>query len=56
MYCRGIRGATTVEHNDREEIMAATMEVLQLMMRQNDVLIEDVTSVIFTVKIGRAHV
>ena len=49
MYCRGIRGATTVEHNDREEILAATMEVLQLMMRQNDVLIEDVASAIFTV-------
>lgn len=49
MYCRGIRGATTVEHNDREEILAATMEILQLIMHQNDVLIEDVASAIFTV-------
>jgi len=49
VYCRGIRGATTVEHNDREEILAATIELLQLMMRQNDVLIEDVASVFFTV-------
>jgi chorismate mutase len=49
VYCRGIRGATTVEHNDREEILAATVEVLQLMMRQNGVLIEDVASAIFTV-------
>jgi chorismate mutase len=49
VYCRGIRGATTVEHNDREEILAATTELLQLMMRQNDLLVEDVASAIFTV-------
>ena len=49
MYCRGIRGATTVEQNDREEILAATTELLQLMMRQNDVYVEDITSAIFTV-------
>lgn len=49
MYCRGIRGATTVEHNDREEILAATAELLQLMMHQNDLLVEDVASAIFTV-------
>lgn len=49
MYCRGIRGATTVELNDREEILAATTELLQLMMRQNDVHVEDIASAIFTV-------
>ncbi len=49
MYCRGIRGATTVEHNDREEILAATAELLQLMISQNELLAEDVASVIFTV-------
>jgi chorismate mutase len=49
MYCRGIRGATTVEQNDREEILAATTELLQLMMRQNDVYVEDIASAIFTV-------
>lgn len=49
MYCRGIRGATTVEHNDREEILAATAELLQLMMRQNNLHVEDVASAIFTV-------
>ena len=27
MYCRGIRGAITVEHNTREEILAATTEL-----------------------------
>lgn len=49
MYCRGIRGATTVEQNDREEILAATAELLQLMISQNELLAEDVASVIFTV-------
>jgi len=49
MYCRGIRGATTVERNDREEIFAATIELLQLMIKQNDLHLEDVASAIFTV-------
>src|SRR5712692_7358948 len=49
MYCRGIRGATTVEHNEREEILAATGELLELMIRQNDLHSEDVASAIFTV-------
>ena len=49
MYCRGIRGATTVDHNNRAEILAATSELLQLMIHQNDLLVEDIASVIFTV-------
>ena len=49
MYCRGIRGATTVEQNEREEILAATTELLELMIRQNDLHSEDVASAIFTV-------
>src|SRR5436853_7470246 len=49
MYCRGIRGATTVEHNEREEILAATSELLGLMIRQNELHSEDVASGIFTV-------
>jgi chorismate mutase len=49
MYCRGIRGATTVEHNTREEILAATTELLKLMVQRNDVRIEDIASAIFTV-------
>src|SRR6266568_7866096 len=48
MYCRGIRGATTVEHNDREEILAATRELLQLLIQENDLRVEDVVSAIFT--------
>ena len=48
MYCRGIRGATTVERNDREEILSATAELLQLMIRRNDLQTEDVASAIFS--------
>ncbi len=49
MYCRGIRGATTVECNDREEILAATTELLQLLTQHNDLRTENIASAIFTV-------
>lgn len=49
MFCRGIRGATTVELNDRDEILAATRELLQLMIQRNEIQVEDVASVIFTI-------
>jgi chorismate mutase len=49
MYYRGIRGATTVEHNEREEILAATIELLELLISQNELRSEDVASAIFTV-------
>ena len=49
MYCRGIRGATTVDHNEQAEILAATGELLLLMMSKNCLLVEDIASVIFTV-------
>ncbi len=49
MYCRGIRGATTVEQNSREEILAATTELLQLLIRKNGLQAEEVASAIFTV-------
>jgi chorismate mutase len=49
MYCRGIRGATTVERNDREEILAATTELLQLLVLHNNLQVDDIASAIFTV-------
>ena len=49
MYCRGIRGATTVEQNSREEIITATTELLQLLVGRNDLRPEDIASAIFTV-------
>jgi chorismate mutase len=48
MYCRGIRGATTVERNDRDEILAATEEMLHLLVERNDLRLEDIASAIFT--------
>lgn len=46
---RGIRGATTVERNDTEEIIRATEELLEEMARQNEFRTDDIASVIFTV-------
>ncbi len=48
MTCRGVRGATTVEHNDREEILAAARQLIALMVRRNGIQKEDVASAIFT--------
>lgn len=48
MYCRGIRGATTVERNDRGEILAATEELLLLLIEKNQLHPDDVASAIFT--------
>jgi chorismate mutase len=48
MYCRGVRGATTIERNDREEILAATRQLLALMIRLNGIEPRDVASALFT--------
>lgn len=48
MACRGVRGATTVESNTREEILAATRELLALMIRRNGIEAADVASATFT--------
>ncbi len=49
MYCRGIRGATTVEHNTKEDIFEATTDLLRAIVQKNELILEDITSVIFTV-------
>jgi len=49
MMCRGVRGATTVEANERGEILQATRQLLALMIRANEVRREDVGSAAFTV-------
>ncbi len=48
MMCRGIRGATTVTSNDRDEILEATRELLSMMVRVNDINIDDIASVYLT--------
>ncbi len=47
VVCRGVRGATTVSSDDREEILRATRELLALMIHLNGIQKEDVASAIF---------
>lgn len=49
MACRGIRGATTVEANTAEAILAATGELLAAMVEANGLAAEDIASAVFTV-------
>lgn len=49
MSCRGVRGATTVDANEREAILTATRQLLALLIRRNGIESEDIASVIFTV-------
>lgn len=49
IVCRGVRGATTVETNDRDQILTATRQMLALMIRLNDIESDDVASATFTV-------
>ena len=48
MKCRGIRGATTVDANTREDILASTKELLRQMVQANGVQEEDVACILFT--------
>ena len=47
--CRGVRGATTVKTNSREEILQATRQMLALMIRRNGIEPTDIASALFTV-------
>ncbi len=48
MICRGVRGATTVQNNQRDEILRETRRLLALIIKLNGIAAEDVASVIFT--------
>jgi chorismate mutase len=48
MLCRGVRGATTVEADSREEILTATRQLLALMIRLNGIQPDHVASAIFS--------
>lgn len=47
--CRGLRGATTCEANEREAILAATRELLLRLMERNTLTPEDIAAAFFTV-------
>ncbi len=49
MPIRGIRGATTATANTRDAILDATCELLETLVKMNDICVEDIASVIFTV-------
>jgi chorismate mutase len=46
---QGIRGATTVEHNEASEILAATDELLRTLIEANELQPDDIVSALFTV-------
>jgi len=48
MWCRGIRGATSVTANTRDNILAATKELLQEMIESNQLEKEAVACAFFT--------
>ena len=48
LWCRGIRGAITVPENKKEAIGAATKELLQKMIKVNEVKISDIACILFT--------
>lgn len=49
MRCRGIRGATTVEANTREAILAAAHELMTAIIGANQLVQDDVGGIFFTV-------
>ena len=49
MATRGMRGATTVDANERREIRERTLELLEVLVADNGLQPEDVASAIFTV-------
>lgn len=48
MLVRGVRGATTVEANTVEAILEATRELLDAMLKANDIDAEELASALFT--------
>jgi chorismate mutase len=48
MWCRGIRGATTVDNNTKEDILNSAKELLQKMIDANRLQPENVACAIFT--------
>ena len=48
MSTRGVRGATQVEENSAEAINLAVVELLKKMIAENEILVDDLVSIIFT--------
>lgn len=48
MSVRAVRGATQVDHNDRDEILEATAELVAEVLYRNKLAPDDVISMVFT--------
>lgn len=48
MITKGIRGAITVEENSADAIKSATLELVSTIMNKNNLKIEDISHIIFT--------
>jgi len=48
LQCRGIRGATTVQANNKHSIIAATKELLGEMIQANGIEIGEIAAILFT--------
>ncbi len=48
MPCRGVRGATTVAENTRDEVLTATRQLLAMMIRLNGMEPQDIASATFS--------
>ena len=48
MFIQGIRGATTIEVDSREEVGIKTKELLEEIMQENDLEIDDIIYIMFT--------
>lgn len=49
MWVRGIRGATTVVHNEKSEMLTATSELLREIVRENDIQPSEIGCIFITV-------
>ena len=47
--CRGVRGATTIDADERDQVLRSTRQLLALMIRRNDIASTDLASATFTV-------
>ena len=48
MYLRGVRGATVSVDNTKEAIIESTKELLTVIINQNNIQIEDISSIFFS--------
>ena len=47
--CRGLRGAITVDRNEKSLILNGSTQLLQTLIEKNDINVEDMVSIFFSV-------